>query len=195
MAYILSQEMFDEDPANYFSSKVKNRLKNTNPFQRYQYFYNKFKKLDPVNRALFTDMNIILPDLYFEKVDRATMANSLEIRVPFLDNELVEYAMSLPSKYKVRGKEKKYLLKKAFDGVVPDRILYGPKKGFGVPFKYWLRTSMKDFMLENIRNSEIYNNDIELLMQEHIAGKKDNGMILWKLLNLSLWLKKSGISL
>jgi len=195
MAYIMSQEMFDEDPINYFSPEVKNKLKNINPFQRYQYFYNKFKKLDPVNRALFTDMNIILPDLYFEKVDRATMANSLEVRVPFLDNELARYAMSLPSKYKVRGKEKKFLLKKAFEGVVPNKILYGPKKGFGVPFQYWLRTSMKDFMLDNIRSSEIYNNDIELLMQEHISRKKDNGMILWKLLNLSLWLKKSGISL
>ena len=195
MAYILSQEMFDEDPADYFSSEIRSRLKKVNPFQRYQYFYNKFKDLTPVNRALYTDMNILLPDLYFEKVDRATMANSLEIRVPFLDNKLVEYAMSLPSEYKVRGKEKKYLLKKAFEGVVPDKILYGPKKGFGVPYKYWLRTSMKDFMLNNIRDSELYNYDIENLMQEHISGQKDNGMILWKLLNLALWLKKSDISL
>jgi len=195
MGYILSQEMFDEDPADYFSKEVKGKLKNINPFQRYQYFYKKFKHLTPVNRALYTDMNIILPDLYFEKVDRATMANSLEVRVPFLDNELAEYAMSLPENYKVRGKDKKYLLKKAFDGVVPNKILYGPKKGFGVPFQYWLRSSLKDFMLENIRNSEIYNDDIEHLMQEHISHKKDNGMILWKLLNLALWLKKSGISL
>ena len=195
MAYILSQEMFDEDPADYFSKEVKSKLKSVNPFKRYQYFYKKFKHLDPVNRALYTDINIILPDLYFEKVDRATMANSLEVRVPFLDNELAEYAMSLPSKYKVRGKEKKYLLKKAFDGVVPDKILYGPKKGFGVPFQYWLRTSMKDFMLDTIRDSQIYNQAIEALMQEHIAEKKDNGSILWILLNLAIWLKKSGISL
>ena len=195
MAYILSQEMFDEDPADYFSKEVKSKLKSVNPFQRYQYFYKNFKHLDSVNRALYTDMNIILPDLYFEKVDRATMANSLEVRVPFLDNELAEYAMSLPSKYKVRGKEKKYLLKKAFDGVVPDKILYGPKKGFGVPFQYWLRTSMKDFMLDTIRDSQIYNQAIEALMQEHIAEEKDNGYILWKLLNFAIWLKKSGISL
>ena len=140
-------------------------------------------------------MNIILPDLYFEKVDRATMANSLEVRVPFLDNELVDYAMSLPSKYKVRGKEKKYLLKKAFKGVVPDKILNGAKKGFGVPFQYWLREPMRNFMLNTIRGSEIYNDKIEHLMQEHISKKKDNGYILWKLLNLSMWLKKSNISL
>jgi asparagine synthase (glutamine-hydrolysing) len=195
MAYILSQEMFDEDPADYFSNRVKRQLKEQNPFKRYQYFYNKFSELDPVNRALYTDMNIILPDLYFEKVDRATMANSLEVRVPFLDNELAEYAMSLPSEYKVRGKEKKYILKKAFEGIVPDKILHGPKRGFSVPFQYWLRTSMKDFMLKNIRDSELYNHKIEQLMQEHISGNKDNGYILWKLLNLAIWLKKSTVKL
>ncbi len=195
MAYILSQEMFDEDPADYFTKEVKNRLQSLNPFYRYEYFYNKFKELDPVNRALYTDMNIILPDLYFEKVDRATMANSLEVRVPFLDNELVDYAMSLPSKYKVKGKEKKYLLKRAFRGVVPDEILFAPKKGFGVPFQHWLRTSMRDFMLDTVRDSPLHNSKIEELMQEHIAKRKDNGYILWKLLNLSLWLKKTAISI
>ncbi len=195
MAYILSQEMFDENPAEYFSSTLQKRLKKVDPFKRYKHFYYKFKELDPVNRALYTDMNIILPDLYFEKVDRATMANSLEVRVPFLDNDLAQYAMSLPSKYKIRGKEKKYLLKKAFEGVVPDKILYGPKRGFSVPFQYWLRSSMREFMLENIRDSEIYNEKIEQLMQAHIKEEKDNGYILWKLLNLALWLKRSMVSL
>ena len=195
MAYIISEEMFDEDPANYFNERVKSQLKKHNPFKRYEYFYNQFKDLDPVNRALYTDTNIILPDLFFEKVDRATMANGLEVRVPFLDNILTEYAMSLPSKYKVRGKEKKYLLKKAFDEVIPHEVLYGPKKGFGVPIQHWLRTSMSEYMLENIRASEFYNETLEELMQEHIANKKDNGPILWKLLNLALWLKKSGVSL
>jgi len=195
MAYILSQEMFDEDPADYLNESTKSRLKEVNPFQRYQYFYEKFKKLDPVNRALYTDINIILPDLYFEKVDRATMANSLEIRVPFLDNELAQYAMSLPADYKIKGKDKKYILKKAFEDVVPKKILYGPKKGFGVPFQHWLRTSMKDFMLKNIRESELYNKKIETLMQEHISKKKDNGYILWKLLNLVLWLKNTEMSI
>ncbi|SFV57249.1 Asparagine synthetase [glutamine-hydrolyzing] [hydrothermal vent metagenome] len=195
MAYILSQEMFDENPADYFSKDINSKLKTINPFQRYQYFYNKFRDLDSVNRALYTDMNIILPDLYFEKVDRATMANSLEVRVPFLDNELVDYAMGLPSKYKVKGQEKKYLLKRAFKGVVPDKILYGAKRGFSVPFQYWLRTSMKDFMFDHIRSSQIYNVGIEQMMQEHILGKKDNGYILWKLLNLVMWLKKTGVKI
>ncbi len=195
MAYILSQEMFDEDPKRYFNESIQKKLDRVNPFKRYEYFYKEFKDLDPANRALFTDTNIILPDLYFEKVDRATMANSLEVRVPFIDNNLAEYAMSLPASYKVKGKDKKYLLKKAFEGVVPNRILYGAKRGFSVPFEYWLRTSMRDFMVQTLRNSQIYSNQIEIIMQEHIDGKKDNGYILWKLLNFAIWLENSDISL
>ncbi len=195
MAYILSQEMFDEDPAKLFDTKIQNRLTSTEPFKRYQYFYEKFRHLDRANAMLFTDTNIILPDLYFEKVDRATMANSIEVRVPFLDNNLAYYAMSLPKDYKIRGKDKKFLLKKAFDGIVPHEVLYGPKKGFGVPFQFWLRDSLKDYMIDNIKSSEIYNQNIERLMQEHISQVKDNGYILWKLLNFAIWLKRSKISL
>ena len=195
MAYILSQEMLDENPINIFNNKLKHQLNGHNPFERYQHFYNKFKDLTPANRGLYIDTNIILPDLYFEKVDRATMANSLEVRVPFLDNDLTSYVMSLPSHYKVQGKEKKYLLKKAFHDIIPHEVLYGPKVGFGVPAAHWLKSSMKEFMFDNIRSSEIYTKEIEALMQEHVHNKKDNGPMLWKLLNLSMWLKKSGVSL
>ena len=192
MAYIMSQEMFDEDPVGLFADDFRQRLVKSDPFDRYEYFYNEFKELDNVQRMLYTDMNVILPDLYFEKVDRATMANSLEVRVPFLDNDLVAYAMGLPSAYKIKGKEMKFLLKKAFHDIVPHKILYGPKKGFSVPFQYWLKTSMNDFMFDTIKsNSEIYSSKVELLMREHTKGEKDNGYILWKLLNFSMWLNKN----
>ena len=195
MAYILSQEMFDEDPAKLFDSKIESNLKAVNPFKRYQYFYKKFKELGAVNAMLFTDTNIILPELYFEKVDRATMANSLEVRVPFLDNDLASYAMSLPGSYKVQGKDKKYLLKEAFRGIVPDRVLFGAKKGFSVPFQYWLRSSLKDYLVDTLSSSPIYNQKIENLIEEHIKEQKDNGYILWKLLNFAIWIKKSDIIL
>ena len=188
MAFIMSQEMPDEDPKDYFSKFIKMNLSRINPFERYQYFYEILKNNNPVQRMLFTDMNIVLPDLYFEKVDRSTMANGIEIRVPFLDNELVSFVMSLPAEYKVKGKQKKYLLKRAFKGIVPDQILYGPKQGFGVPFQFWLKKSMKDFMYDSVRSAGISNKKLELAMDDHVRGKKDNGYLLWKMLNLSLWI-------
>jgi len=192
MAYIMSQEMFDEDPVKFLSHDLQTELKNVNPFKQYQNYYGKFQEMDPVQRMLFTDMNIILPDLYFEKVDRATMANSLEIRVPMLDNDLALYAMSLPSKYKIKGKETKYLLKKAFAGIVPDKILYGPKLGFSVPFQYWLKTTMKDYMFDMLHtNMEFFSDDLVRCMNEHVNNEKDNGYILWKMLNLSIWFNEN----
>jgi len=100
------------------------------------------------------------------------MAASIEVRVPFLDNDLAAYAMSLPSQYKVHGKEKKYILKKAFKDIIPDRILYGPKRGFGVPFQYWLRTSMKDFMIDLISSCHLFNSEVHKIMKEHVSGKR-----------------------
>jgi len=188
-ALIMSQEMWNEPPTRLFKDNWRERLEQVDPFARYKTLHRLFGEKDLLQELLFTDTNAILPDLYFEKVDRATMAASIEVRVPFLDNELAAYAMSLPSHYKVRGKEKKYLLKKAFAGVVPDRILFGPKRGFSVPFQHWLRSSMKEYMIDTISASNSYSPQIKTLMDEHIAGNGDNGLILWKLLNLSMWVR------
>jgi len=190
-ARFYSQEMIKESSLNLFKKEYRDKLMEVNPFKYHLSFHEKFKNMDLLQELLYTDMNIILPDQYLEKVDRATMANSLEIRVPFLDNNLVDYVMSLPSKYKVYGKEKKYLLKRAFEGVVPDKILYGKKRGFGVPFSYWLKSSMSNFMRDEISSSSIYTKDISRVIDEHILGKRDHGFLLWKILNLSMWLNRN----
>ncbi len=192
-ARFYSQEMLTESSLNLFKDEYRERLSLINPFIRSLELHSSFKdkNIDLLQELLYTDMNLILPDQYLEKVDRATMANSLEVRVPFLDNDLARYAISLPSKYKVRGKEKKYLLKRAFSGIVPNKILYGKKRGFGVPFSYWLRSSMKDFMRDEIISSNIYTNKVSLMIDEHILGKRDHGFVLWKILNLSMWLNKN----
>jgi len=190
-ARFYSQEMVTESSLTLFKDEYREKLSDINPFIRHLELHSNFKNMDLLQELLYTDMNVILPDQYLEKVDRATMANSIEVRVPFLDNDLAKYAMSLPSKYKVKGKEKKYLLKKAFDGVVPHNILYGKKRGFGVPFSYWLKSSMKDFMRDEISSSDIYTQEVSKMMDEHISGKRDHGFVLWKLLNLSMWLNKN----
>ena len=190
-ALLLSQEMFTEPPIRLFEEHVSNNLKNIDPYMRYRNLHNIFKHKDFTQELLYTDINCLLPDVFLEKVDRSTMAASIESRVPFLDNNLAHYAMSLPSKYKIRGTQKKYILKKALEGIVPNSILYGSKIGFGVPFQHWLRDSMANFMIDNIRSTNWFNKDVEFLMQQHIQRKKDNGYILWKLLNLSIWINQN----
>jgi len=192
-ARFYSQEMINESSLPLFKKRYRNNLSLLNPFNRSLEIHSSFKdkNLDLLQELLYSDISLILPDQYLEKVDRATMANSLEVRVPFLDNDLAEYVISLPSKYKIIGKEKKYLLKQAFNGIVPDKILYGQKRGFGVPFSYWLRSSMKDLIRDEVSSSNIYTNEVIKMIDEHILGKRDHGFILWKILNLSMWLNKN----
>jgi asparagine synthase (glutamine-hydrolysing) len=124
------------------------------------------------------------------------MANSLEVRVPFLDNPLTEYVLQLPSEMKVKNGEQKYLLKAALRGVVPDNILDAPKVGFGVPFGYWLRTKLSEYMKEVILSddpliNQIFDKKIMVkIINEHINGKGYHSFLLWKCLNLGIWLKK-----
>src|SRR5690606_10264008 len=107
-----------------------------------------FSDHDIGNQMSLVDLSIVLPDMYLQKVDRSTMAASLEVRVPFLDNDLVDFAVGLSGNIKMPYGKKKWLLKAALRGVVPDDILYGPKMGFNVPYGYWLQTALKPLFFD-----------------------------------------------
>ena len=131
--------------------------------------------------------------VFLEKVDRATMAGSIESRVPFLDNELVDFALSLPSHQKIKGGSKKYLLKKALEDVLPHEILYGPKTGFSVPYGFWLSVALKDYFYTKLSECEALDNPylninfVKKLFQDNEEGRQDNSFILWKALNFMIW--------
>lgn len=189
-------------PEQVLKAKWKDKLKVTNPFYRYESVTKELDYLsDNVQKLLWLDTKIILPDQFLEKVDKSTLANGVEVRVPFLDNDLVSFALSLPSELKVKNGVKKYLLKKALDGMLPTDVLYGPKKGFGVPYQNWLKKPLKDYMIEIFNGSRITKLqifDYEVLnkrIQEHCAGKKDWGFSLWKLLNFCIWVEEYNIEL
>ncbi len=194
MALLLTVEDRTLDPHLIFSENIRKRISTVDPFKAFRECNDRFADKDIVQRMLFTDTQIILPDIFLEKVDRATMANSIEVRVPFLDNELVEYVMALPSSMKISKGVKKGLLKDALKGIVPNEILNGPKTGFSVPYKYWLFGPLKEYFQDNVarlraRRCQILNYGyIDSLMEAHLVGDKDNGFMLWKVLNLMIWL-------
>lgn len=190
-AYMYSQEMPNEMPSRLFIGEWGHELSKTDPYLHYKNTHKLYENMDLLQEILYTDMSIILPDKYLEKVDRATMANGIEARVPFLDNELASYVMSLPSKYKLYNGEKKHLLKFVAKDIIPESILRGKKTGFSVPFQYWLRTSLKDYMVDVISSTKQYSPEVKKMMDLHISGKADYGFILWKLLNLSIWLRNN----
>ncbi len=198
MALMLTVEDKCNSPTQIFSKDLRARVDNIDPFKSYKACNNRFLSENIVQRMLFTDTQLILPSIFLEKVDRSTMATSLEVRVPFLDNSLTEYVMSLPSELKIRRGQNKWLLKQAMRGILPDSILFSKKTGFNVPYQLWLKGPLNE--LFNDKVLELKKNKctlldwkyIERLMYENKNGLRDNGFMLWKTLNLMIWLSNNG---
>lgn len=152
-----------------------------------------------LERVLYLDSKTYLPGDVMTKVDRMTMANSLEARSPLLDHNIVEFASKIPMNLKLKGSETKYIFKKAMEGIVPKEILYREKQGFGVPLKEWinneLREMIRDTLLdETTASRELLNiKYIEVLLDEHGSKRRDHSYALWSLFVLELWFRSSSI--
>ena len=148
---------------------------------------------DQLLRMSYQELKLRLPELLLMRVDKMTMATSVEARVPYLDHKLVEFAMSLPQHLKYRDGEKKYILRRALDGVIPDQVLNREKKGFGVPLDEWMRGGFGSFVEEGLFNSSLRRRKlfdygfVKHLLTEHKAQRANYSFFLWSLLNLSMW--------
>lgn len=147
-----------------------------------------------LNRLLYVDTVFYLPNDMLVKVDRMSMAHSLEVRVPFLDHRLVEFAASIPPSLKLKNfTNNKYLIKAVMRGRLPKRILNRKKAGFNVPKVRWLRGELKPFVHDNLSRQQIQamgfidGNAVDTLLADHFNNKADNSFQIWNLLTLSLW--------
>jgi asparagine synthase (glutamine-hydrolysing) len=153
---------------------------------------------DHLSRILYTDIKTYLPGDILVKVDRMSMANSLETRAPLLDYRVVEYAAGIPSALKMRGKEKKHILKETFSRLLTKDILYRKKMGFSVPLAEWLRNEIR-----TLANSAFYNEEaglahffdmevVRAVWQRHLQGENHHSQELWSMLNFELWWQAYG---
>jgi asparagine synthase (glutamine-hydrolysing) len=146
-----------------------------------------------LNRLIYRYCKSYLTDDILFKVDRASMAASLEARAPFLDVDFVAFVNRLPPALKLRGRTTKYLLKRALEGKVPHEVLYRPKKGFGIPVAQWLREDARALAQEAfepacLRRTGLFRPDaVGRLFEEHVSGRKNNRKPLWTLLMFCLW--------
>ena len=153
--------------------------------------------MGPLRRMLYLDYRTWLPDDLLAKADRITMAAGLELRVPLLDHTLVEYAWTLPDRFKIRGGEGKWLLRRAARGRVPQGILARPKRGFSTPTAAWLRGPMRALARDALLHGDALAGErfdrrvIEALLVEHGQGAADHSSELWALMTLELW--RSGV--
>ncbi len=148
---------------------------------------------DRVDRTIYFYCKFYMADCLLPKVDRASMATSLEVRSPFLDVDLAEYVNRLDSRYKLKGLKRKYILKRAMQGRVPDEILHRKKKGFGAPMSELLRGQLRPLLLETLSRERmqeggIFNADaVHALVDAHLNGTQDNRKLLWTLITFEKW--------
>ena len=160
-------------------------------------YLNQFqsKNLSSFDRMIRSDFETYLPSDLLVKIDISTMANSLELRSPFLDVNVVEWGVSLPRKYKIKGFETKHILKDVARSLVPAQLIERPKMGFSIPRAEWLRTGMKDLLIDSLTDATttqrgwFHPNEIKNTIDAHMVGKdKDN--VLWPALMLELWARR-----
>lgn len=187
----------DRSKSELYSEWFKKELCGDSPLEaRAIEIYLENEKNDLVDRLLNADVNTYLPDDLLVKVDITSMANSLEARSPFLDQELMEFAASLPAGYKVDLFSKKRVLKKAIRGIVPSENIDRKKMGFGVPVGDWLRKDLRDMFQESVLSprsaSGAYfsKGAIKRMFDAHADRREDHTLQLWALLMFELWHEK-----
>jgi asparagine synthase (glutamine-hydrolysing) len=156
-------------------------------------YFNRYPSAPLINRAAFTDIKIDLPENLLALTDRMSMAVSLEVRVPFLDIELMQFMAALPAKYKTKGLQNKYFLKKSFSDILPNEVLYKKKQGFSIPLAMWFRERLKPFVEEilspeRVAATEVLNAQyVQVLLDEHFRQKNNHYRTIWSLIIFVLW--------
>ena len=196
-AYYQSMSWFTpEMKSQLYRDPLKKALNSYDPFSVMKTYFDRTQGWDPLSRIQYVDIKTYLVDDILTKVDRASMAHSLEVRVPFLDHEVVEYAASIPVRYKLRNGEGKYILKKALAKLIPSEILYRPKMGFSIPLARWLRGNLKGMFEDRVLSKDAFIGDffdptpIRRCWIQHQRGTRDYAPHLWALLVLECWGRK-----
>ncbi len=181
---------------NIFKKSTQSHISFT-PFDPIYYFSQICNSVNPTDKDIFVDIKLTMADSVLMKIDKMSMATSLEVRVPFLDHQVVELCASIPADLKLNKLTTKYIFRKTLKkyGFLPESIIYRGKQGYSLPVKNWLREELKDYMIDLFKNSPIVKENINssylsLLIKEHLQLKHNHNHILWALVNLSLWYKK-----
>ena len=182
---LLRREVYEEGTREGLYSEIESYLDHVGSRERF-------------DRILYLYTRMYLQDDILVKVDRASMANSLEVRAPFLDVNVVDFCNRIPWRLKLRGLTTKYILKRAMQGRLAEEIVHRPKKGFGIPIARWFKSELKEQLLEALDERRIRSEGlfeaayVTRLVDEHLAGKRDHRKLLWTLFMFQKWREQWG---
>lgn len=192
--YVDSLAFFDEKAKRRLLSDATARLlRQHDSTAAFRQLFNVSTSPDRIDHLIYLDSKTYLPGDILAKVDRMSMAHSIETRAPLLDHKLIEYVQTIPGSLKLHGMETKHILKRAVAGLVPDEIIHRPKKGFSVPIRQWFKRELKDLLHDTLSDQRTRERGllnpraVRALVNEHQLGRRDHAQQLWGLLTLELW--------
>jgi asparagine synthase (glutamine-hydrolysing) len=178
-----------------YSQEMVHALAHTDPLRYLVEKYEEGETEDPLNKLLYLDIHSYLPEDLLVKTDIASMANSLEARIPFLDHHFMEFVAQIPSQLKLKGSRTKFILKKAFSDFLPLDISKRRKMGFGVPMARWIREDLRNYVYDILLDRKALQREyfrregIEQLLEEHLSLRYDHSAKIWALLFLEVWFR------
>lgn len=182
---------------NLFSEKNKTTLSNHNPTNILkEYLKNIPDEKTMLNQMLYLEMKFFLVDHNLNYTDKMSMATGVEVRVPFLDKELVEFSCTIPTHLKMKGVTTKYLLKKVMEKYLPHSVIYRPKSGFGAPIREWIKYEMDNLVKEYLSGDTISRRkifsfyEVQQLIDDNKTGKIDASYTIWSLLSIESWMRQ-----
>ncbi|HVF86931.1 MAG TPA: asparagine synthase (glutamine-hydrolyzing) [Pyrinomonadaceae bacterium] len=183
----------DAAKQSLYSDSLRDATRGMDAYRQHRRYFTRVRAAAPLNRLLYVDLKTFLPCLNLAYTDKTSMAATLEVRVPFLNVELVELAARMPVNLKLRGLKRKYILKRAAESLLPRDVVWRKKAGFGAPVRSWLRGALRpmveDLLSEDtIRRRGLFRpHEVRRIIDANLSGRQDYNLQVFQLLTLELW--------
>ena len=183
----------DEAKQQLYSDVMREATQGLDAYAAHRRYFARVKNAAPLNRLLYVDLKTFLPCLNLITTDKTSMAANLEVRVPFLNRQMIEFTARMPPDLKLRGFKRKYILKRALETLLPREVVWRKKAGFGAPIRSWLRGALRplvDDLLseETVRKRGLFRpEEVRRIIDANLSGREDLNLQVFQLLNLELW--------
>jgi asparagine synthase (glutamine-hydrolysing) len=186
----------DEAKQRLYTEEVREATRKLDAYAAHRSYFARVKNAAPLNRLLYVDIKTFLPCLNLITTDKTSMAANLEVRVPFLNREMIELGARMPPRLKIHGLKRKYVLKRSLEKVLPKEVVWRKKAGFGAPIRSWLRGPLRPLVAdllsaENVKQRGLFRpSEIKRIVNANLAGIEDNNLQVFQLLNFELWQRR-----
>jgi asparagine synthase (glutamine-hydrolysing) len=183
----------DEAKADLYSDDLRQATRNLDAYSTHRRYFAQAKEAAPLNQLLYVDLKTFLPCLNLMTTDKMSMAANLEVRVPFLNREMLELAARMPPELKLRGLKRKYILKRAAEKLLPRKVVWRRKAGFGAPIRSWLRGPLRPMVNDLLSDETIKQRglfqprEVRRIIDLNLSGREDYNLQVFQLLNLEIW--------